>query len=167
MSTGTLPSSAEFRRGILNLTIVVSVVGLVIVLSCLQGLLDFTSEQWMWFVVMVVGYGAVSFWPQMKITERHLAPLSEYLDGCGDDDLAETRLNAFASIIDLPRRNAYLGAFGWLVPNVLIGTVMVIRFDQCGAYEVGVMIAAGIAAGFVAGSVMLYATKKFTQQMRD
>ncbi|MBW2287640.1 MAG: methyl-accepting chemotaxis protein [Deltaproteobacteria bacterium] len=168
MNAGTLPSSSEFRRSILNLTIVISVVGLMIVLSCLQSLLVFTSEQWLWFVVMVVGYAAVSFWPQMRSTNRHLAPLSEYLDDReGDADLAETRRNAFASIIDLPRRNAYLGAFGWLIPNLLIGIVMVIRFEQWGAYEFGIMIAAGIAAGFVAGSVMLYVTKKLTQQLRD
>ena len=168
MNAGTLPTSAEFRRSILNLTIVVSVAGLMIVLSCLQGLLEFTSEQWMWFIVMAAGYGVVSFWPQMKTTERQLAPLSEYLDNRdGDDDLSETRRHAFAAVIDLPRRNVYLGFFGWLVPNVLIGIVMLIRFEQWGAYEIGIMIASGIAAGFVAGSVMLFATKKLTQQTRD
>jgi methyl-accepting chemotaxis protein len=168
MNAGTLPSSTEFKRSILNLTIVVSLAGLLIVLSCLQGLLDFTSEQWTWFVVTVTAYAVISFWPQMKTTDRHLAPLSEYLDKRdGGEDLDETRRQAFASLIDLPRRNAYLGAFGWLIPNLLLGIVMVTRFEQWGAYEFGIMLASGIAAGFVAGSVMLYATKKLTQQVRD
>ena len=30
---------------------------------------------------------------------------------------------------------------------------MTIRFEQWGAYEFGVLVASGIAAGFVAGSV--------------
>ena len=58
MNAGMLPSGAEFRRSILNLTIVVSLAGLLIVISSLEGLLEFTSEQWLWFSVMVVGYGA-------------------------------------------------------------------------------------------------------------
>jgi len=168
MNAVTLPSSTEFKRGSLNLTIIVSVVGLVIVLSCLRSLLDFTSDQWTWFIAMAGVYGVLSFWPQMKTTDRHLAPLSEYLDNRdGDVDLTETRRQAFAAVIDLPRRNAYLGAFGWVVPNLLLGIVMVIRFEQWGVYEFGVMLASGVAAGFVAGSVMLYATKRITQQTRD
>jgi methyl-accepting chemotaxis protein len=168
MNAGTLPSSSEFKRTSLNLTIAVSLIGLAIVFSCLMGLLEFTSEQWTWFVVMVVGWATASFWPQMRTTERHLAPLSEYLDNRdSDEEMSETRRQAFASVIDLPRRNAYLGFFGWVIPNFLIGLVMAIRFPQWGAYEFATLVASGLAAGFVAGSVMLFVTKRFTQQTRD
>ena len=61
---------------------------------------------------MIVGYTVGLLPPQMKITERHLAPLSEYLDEprVGTAISRRRAVNAFAAVIDLPRRNAYLGA---------------------------------------------------------
>jgi methyl-accepting chemotaxis protein len=113
-------------------------------------------------------YTVLTTWPQLKITERNVAPIIAYLDRRdGIDDPGPTSRRAFASIIDLPRRNAYLGMIEWLVPNVVIAVAMSIRFPEWGVYEFLVLMVSGLASGFVAGSVMLYTTKRVLGPLRE
>jgi methyl-accepting chemotaxis protein len=168
MNEGRLPSSAELRRRLVNLSLIVAVVGLAIALACLNGLLTLTSEQWTWFIGMTAAYAAVTAYPSMRMTHRLVAPVSEYLDRRGsEDDLTQLRRDAFASVIDLPRRNAQLCSAGWFIPNVLIGIGMALEFEQWGAYEFFALLLSGAAAGFVAGSVLLYASKRTVRATRD
>jgi methyl-accepting chemotaxis protein len=97
-----------------------------------------------------------------------MAPIARYLDRRDEGgDMESLRRDAFARVIDLPRRASLIGAAGWIVPTLLIGVAMAIRFEQWGLYETLVVIMSGIGAGFVAGSVLLFATKTAAQQVRD
>lgn len=168
MSEGMLPSSSEFRRRIVNLSVLVSAVGLVILLACLNGLLDLTAEQWKWFFGMVAVYGAIISYPNVLATYRMMSPISEYLDcHARGEDNADVRREAFALLVDLPRRNALIGGLSWVVPATVIGTGMAIKFEQWGFGEFAVMLASGIAAGLIAGTVVMYATKMVAQPTRD
>ncbi|MFQ5418148.1 MAG: hypothetical protein ACE5FL_14060, partial [Myxococcota bacterium] len=168
MTAGRLPSGNEFRRRIVNLSMPVSAIGLAIVLSCLYTILDMTSEQWAWFATAVVGYAAVFSYPNMRLQWWAMAPITRYLDRRDEGgDLEPLRRAAFARMIDLPRRAALIGAAGWVVPTLLIGVAMGIRFEQWGLYEILVVVMSGVAAGFVAGSVLLFATKSAARQTRD
>jgi methyl-accepting chemotaxis protein len=168
MNEGTLPSAAEFRRRIVNLAMVVSVACMAIVLACLHGLLDLTTEQWTWFIGMIATYSVVMSYPSLLSMYRLMAPVTEFLDRRGSDaDLTQLHRDAFASVIDLPRRISHLGAAAWFVPNVVIGIGMAFRFEHWGSYEFLVLLLSGGAAGFVSGSVFMYVTKKISQTTRD
>jgi methyl-accepting chemotaxis protein len=168
MNDGRLPSSAELRRRLVNLSLIVAAVGLVIVLACLNGILTLSNAEWTWFLGMIFAYAVVTSYPNMRMTHRLVAPVGQYLDRRGsEDDLTQLRRDAFASVIDLPRRNAHLAAAGWFVPNVVIGIGMTLAFEQWGPYEFFVLLLSGTAAGFVAGSVLLYASKRAVQAARD
>jgi methyl-accepting chemotaxis protein len=168
MNEGMLPSSAEFRWRIVRLSLVVAAAGMAIVLACLYGLLDLTSEQWTWFIGMIGAYTAVMGYPNSRIVYRLMAPVTDYLDHRESDaDLTRLRREAFGAVIDLPRRSAFVGAAGWIVPNIVVGIGMTFKFEQWGTYEFTVLVLSGIAAGFVAGAVLMYMTKSVAQTTRN
>jgi len=157
MNGGMLPSSAEFRWRIIRLSLVVSGVGMAIVLACLYGLIDLTSEQWTWFLGMIGAYAVITGYPNLQLQYRLMAPVTDYLDRRESDaDLTRLRQGAFGTVIDLPRRNALIGAATWILPNIVISIGMTFKFAQWGAYESIVLVLSGLAAGFVAGSVLMY-----------
>jgi methyl-accepting chemotaxis protein len=73
---------------------------------------------------------------------------------------------AFARVVDLPRRAALVGAVGWVVPVVAIAAAMELRWPQWGGFETGVLLASGVAAGFVAGSFMILLVKRRATPVR-
>jgi methyl-accepting chemotaxis protein len=168
MNEGTLPSSAEFRRRLVNLSLVVSGVGLAVVLTCLYGILKLTSEQWAYFFGMIFAYTAITGYPSLRRQYRLMAPVADYLDRRKSDvDPARLHRAAFGAVIDLPRRNALLGAATWILQGIVIGIGMMFLFEQWRAYELSVLVLSGIAAGFVSGSVLMYVTKDITATTRD
>jgi methyl-accepting chemotaxis protein len=168
MNAGTLPSSAGFRWRIVKLTLIVSAVGMAVVLASLYALLDLTSDQWTWFLGMIAAYTAVTGYPNLRAQYRLMAPVTDYLDRRDSDaDLPQLRRGAFGAVMDLPRRNALLGAATWILPNLVIGSAMMFKFSQWGIYEFVVIVLAGIAVGFVSGSVLMFVTKSITRTTRE
>jgi methyl-accepting chemotaxis protein len=168
MNGGNLPSSAEFRARIFRLSLVVSSVGMAIVLALLYGLLDLTSEEWTWFLGMIAVYTAVTAYPNLRVQYRLMARVTDYLDRPESEaDLSQLHQQAFGAVIDLPRRNALLIAATWILPNFVIGIAMMFKFAQWGTYEFVVLVLSGIAAGFVAGSILMYVTKSIAKNTRN
>ncbi len=169
MSAPGLPAGGAFARRVISLSYVFAVPALVIVLGCLVTLLQLTTEQWRFFFAVTGVYGAAISFPMMQMQQRMMRPLRDYLDRrLGGEPSDQERRAAFAALLDLPRRVALLGAGGWLVPVVLISALMALRFPgQWGAFESTVLLLAGMAAGFVAGSFMIFLVKRTCRSVRE
>ena len=168
MSAPQLPSGRAFARRVIILSYVFSVPALVIVMSCISSLLELTSEQWRFFFLTTAVYGASVSFPMMGIQRRMMQALSIYLDARleGGASLDERRA-AFATLVDLPRKVALLNAGGWLVPVLLVSGIMWLRFPRQWAwFESGVLVLAGVAAGFVAASFMIFLVKRSSDRVR-
>lgn len=168
MNLASLPTGGEMRRRLFRLTIAVSAVGLTIVLTCLYTLLDLTAEQWWSLLTMIAVYTVVTTIPNMRYTKRLFDPVAAYLDRrMQGGELDDVKSDAFGTLMDLPRRTGLIGAASWVIPTVLIGIAMAIQFDQWRMNEFLVMLVAGVAAGFVAGSALLFISKMTLQPIRD
>ena len=105
----------------------------------------------------------------MQMQQHMMRPLRDYLDRrrSGEPTHAERRA-AFSALLDLPRRVAFLGAAGWLVPVLLLSALMALRFpNQWGLFQSTVLVLAGTAAGFLAGSFMIFLVKRATRSVRE
>ena len=163
-----IPSGKVFARRVLIQSWVFSVPALATVLACLATLLELTSEQWTWLLSFAAGYMLLVSWPQQQLQKAAMTPIRHYLDTrCESEPTHEERRRAFASAIDLPRKSAWMGAAGWLVPVTLGSVVMTLRFELWGAFETGVLLLAGAAAGFVAASFLLFHVKRVTESVRE
>jgi methyl-accepting chemotaxis protein len=169
VSATSLPSGRVFARQVISLSYLFSLPALAVVLCCLVTLLELTPAQWRFFFFATATYGTVISFPMMHLQQRMMAPLRAYLDRRRSGEPSrEERRAAFAAAVDLPRKVAMLGAGGWLVPVAGISGVMALRFPgQWGLFESFVVILAGVAAGFVAGSFMIFLVKRATLRLRE
>lgn len=173
MSSLVLPSPSDFRRRVISLSYWISMPGLAIVLCFLTSLLQLTSEEWKWFFMCTAIYGAAIAYPMMRYQAHLLAPITIFLsrraaaapDGASDPIETEDR-EAFARVIDLPRRLAIMAAAGWIVPCAAVSIVMAIRFVNFGWFEAGVVALSGVAAGFVGGGFLLFMMKRTVSEVR-
>jgi methyl-accepting chemotaxis protein len=160
-----LPSRQAFRRRIIGLSFAHSTPGLVIVLAYLLAILDLTAEQLRWLVGFTALWATLCTLPMMRWQARAMEPILRYLD---DPERlhAEGRRRAFAALIDLPRRLSWFGAAGWVVPCAVAGPVMALRWSSFGAFGCAVLMMAGVAAGFVAASYLLFLIKRAAEPVR-
>jgi methyl-accepting chemotaxis protein len=162
VSAQFLPSGSGFARRIIGIAFLVSMPALAIVLFCLVALLDLTAEQWSWFFGATLVYAVAATFPMAAYQSRMLAPIAAWLDRRGDaPDERETR-EAFARASDLPRRVLIVNGGGWLVPVVVIGIAMELRWPAWGSFETGVVMLAGAAAAFVGGTFAGLLAKRVT-----
>jgi len=167
MNPEALPNGAALRQRLFRISLAISVVGLTIVLGCLHTLLDLTSAQWWWFMGMIGVYTLVTTYPNLRFTKRLLDPVSVFLDRrAAGGDVSDLRHAAFERVMDLPRRNGWVGGVSWFIPTVVVGVAMAVRFEQWGMEEIAVMLVAGTAAGFVAGSMLMFLTKMALEPIR-
>ncbi len=169
MTGANLAESGAFIRRVISLSYLFAAPALSLVLLSLATLLELTAEQWRFFFLAIGVYGVLVSFPMMHLQRRMMAPLRTYLDSRRRDAAThEQRRAAFAAIVDLPRKVALLGAAGWLVPVAVISGVMAVRFpSQWGLFESTAVMVAGVAAGFVAGSFMIFLVKRTTRDVRE
>jgi methyl-accepting chemotaxis protein len=164
-ASAPLPSGAGFRGRVIGLSFAVSGPALAIVLAALAGLLELSSEQWSWFLGVTLGYAGVAT-PVMAVWQwRMLAPVADWLES-GPAPAPARVAEAFARVVDLPRQIALVGAAGWIVPVTVVAVAMDLRWPQWGGFETGVLLASGVAAGFVTGSFMIFVVKRSTAPVR-
>jgi methyl-accepting chemotaxis protein len=165
--SATLPSGRQFRGRIIALSFAFCLPAVAIVMLSLFTLLELTSAQWNWFAAATATYGIVISPVQGAWQARFMAPIAHYLDRrAAGEATPEDRRAAFASMIDLPRFSAISGSGGWLVPVSLIAAVMSLRWPSWGWFESGVVLTAGLAAGFVSGSYLMYLAKRVAAPVR-
>ncbi len=182
MSAVVLPGPADFQKRVIGLSYWVSIPGLTIVLAFLMSLLRLTSEQWEWFLTITGIYAVCIAYPMMRYQTRVLAPITAFLSRrvhpagamqardesrSGSGPIETEKRLAFAATIDLPRRMALMQAAGWIFPCVFLSSVMAIRFVGFGWVEMSVVALAGVAAGFVAGSFLLFLVKRAAADVRS
>jgi methyl-accepting chemotaxis protein len=181
VSAHVLPSAADFRKRVIGLSYWVSIPGVTIILAFLMSLLRLTQEQWEWFLTSTGIYALCIAYPMMRYQAHVLGPITDYLSLRAAWDVAgraahgasakggsldtETRY-AFSATINLPRRMALMQAAGWIFPCVLLSSIMAIRFVGFGWIEFSVVTLAGVAAGFVAGSFLLFMVKGAATEVR-
>jgi methyl-accepting chemotaxis protein len=163
MTPVALPTAAAFRTRVISLSFVVSGPALAILLAALASMLELTAAQWSWLIALTAVWGAV-LTPLMAAYQwRMLDPVAAWLEG--SREAPRTRA-AFARVMDLPRRAALVGSAGWLAPVVGAALVMELRWPEWSGFQSGVLIAAGVAAGFVAGSFMIFVVKRSVAPVR-
>ena len=67
----------------------------------------------------------------------------------------------------MPRRLSQFVALGWVAPTTFLALAMAVRWDDFGAFQTAVLVLSGVAAGFVAGSYVVFLIKKVVQPVRE
>jgi methyl-accepting chemotaxis protein len=166
---GALPSGAQFYWGVVSLHSWMSIPALAIVIGCLAALLRLTSEQWTSFTLLVLVYAALVIPITLRVQRLIMSPIVRWLDGCqqAEEVGAERTREAFAAMMALPLRAGALGALSWVAPVVLISIGMPLLHRSWGWRESLVMLVAGLAAGFMVGSLVGYRIKERSAQVRE
>ena len=82
-----------------------------------------------------------------------MRPILSWLDGTGPP------APAFSATLDLGLRAGVVGGVSWLIPVALVSGIMDVQFVTWGGYENAVLMLAGVAAGFVVGSLLGFLMK--------
>ncbi len=156
-----LPTGAQFYRSAVILNSWMSVPALAIVISCLAALLRLTSEQWGWFARITVIYAIVAVPITMRFQYWLTRDVMRWLD-----DRRDSR-DAFRAVMVWPLRAGVVGAVSWVLPVVLVSIGMRLRYPSWGWMETCAMLIAGVAAGFVVGSLIGYRVKDLARPVRE
>ena len=156
-----LPGGRRFFRGIVLLNSWLSLPAVAIVLGCLFALLRLTSEQWLMFTKLTFAYMVPAVPITMRLQRGLMAPVMRWLDDRQDAP------SAFTALMALPFRAGILGAFSWVVPVTLVSLGMAWWYPIWGVLESLVLVVAGVAAGFVVGSLLGYLIKDRTLPVRE
>jgi methyl-accepting chemotaxis protein len=163
-----LVSPTVFNRRVIALSFWVSLPGVAIVIGFLHTFLRLTADEWSWFFALTAGYGALVTFPMAGMQSRILRPIGVYLKQRAEAEASEDeRRAAFSAIMALPMKLALVGGVGWIVPCLLVSILMKFRFDQFGWYDAATLVLAGVAAGFTAGSFMLFMVKREIEEVRS
>ena len=150
------------------LTVLMPLPALAVLLACLFTLLELTREQWQWFIGAVGLYTLVFTGPIMVFQRRSVAPVVAWLDRRDERDLEEeATLAAFAASMSFPIRSAVLGILNWLIPTWLICAAMELRWERWSFFDSAVVQFSGLAAGFLAGSFLLFLCKVMIAPVRN
>jgi hypothetical protein len=160
MTRSALPTGRGLLWRMHALTVLSPLPALGVLLACLFTLLELTREQWLWFVGAVGIYTAVFSGPIMAYQRRSVTPIVAWLDGRDGRGLPEQAVRAaFAASMHFPLRSAVIGVLNWLLPTCLICAAMELRWERWSSFDSAVVLFAGLAAGFVAGSFLFFLCK--------
>jgi len=154
----SLVDGKGFVMRAVRLNTMLSLPALAIVLGCAAALLDLPAELWkgLWagIAIYTVLGSPVNFWLQ----RRTMAPIAEWLDA--DAPGGELAQRAFAAMILFPQRMAIGAALAWITPTALISMGMELYFpERWTAWDAGVLVVGGAAAGFSVGVLTGYLVK--------
>ncbi|TMA35436.1 MAG: hypothetical protein E6J87_03710, partial [Deltaproteobacteria bacterium] len=158
MNGDSLVDGKGFVMRAVRLNTMLSLPALAIVLGCAAALLDLPAELWkgLWagIAIYTVLGSPVNFWLQ----RRTMAPIAEWLDA--DAPGGELAQRAFAAMILFPQRMAIGAALAWITPTALISMGMELYFpERWTAWDAGVLVVGGAAAGFSVGVLTGYLVK--------
>jgi methyl-accepting chemotaxis protein len=168
MTQFALPTGRSLLWRMHALTVLTPLPALAVLLACLFTLLELTREQWQWFVGAVGLYTLVFTGPIMAFQRRSVAPIVAWLERRDESRLEEEAVSgAFAASMSFPIRSAIIGVFNWLVPTWLICAAMELRWERWSFFDSAVVQFAGLAAGFLAGSFLLFLCKLMIAPVRN
>jgi methyl-accepting chemotaxis protein len=168
MSEVVLPAGSRFNRRVFVLVGLVALPGLAIMIPCLFALLELTTEQWHWLLGAIVVYTVVFTPPIVAYQHSLQRPICTWLDRRRDGYLdAEPVQAAFAATMRFPFRSGLVATLNWILPVIVVGLAMELRWERWGLFELAVLQVAGLAAGFVAGSFVVFLGKRLVEPIRD
>ena len=168
MSAGAIPTGRGLVWRMHALTVLMPLPALGILLTCLFTLLELTREQWLWFVGAVAVYTAVFTGPIMVYQRRTVTPIAAWLDRREERGLPESVVHtAFAASMRFPFRSGVIGMLNWLLPTWLVCAAMELRWQRWGLFDTAVVQFAGLAAGFLAGSFLVFLCKHMIAPVRN
>ena len=168
MTHSALPTGRGLMWRMHALTCLIPLPALCVVLACLFTLLELTHEQWLWFIAAVVLYTAVFTGPIMWYQRRSVAAIVEWLDRRDEPNLAQQTLQAaFAASMRFPLRGAVIGLLNWMLPTWIICVAMELRWERWDGFDSAVVLFSGVAAGFLAGSLLILLGKSMIAPMRN
>ena len=167
-----MPSALPTGRGLMlrmhTLTVLIPLPALGVLLACLFTLLELTREQWLWFVGAVAIYTAIFTGPIMAYQRRSVTAIVAWLDRREEHGLPEEMVHAaFAASMRFPFRSAVIGVLNWMVPTWLICAAMELRWERWSFFDTAVVQFAGLAAGFLAGSFLVFLCKHLIAPIRN
>ncbi len=173
MSSNQLPRGAEFRRRAIGQVGAFAIPAVAIVFVGWIGILDLGEAEWKWLLGLVsfggVAGGAVAWLWLCRI----LAPVCAHLDGWreGPTQREPTRKNpprlAFAAVLDLPRRSAWVGSTAWMASTPAIALAMRVRFAEWSAFDAAVVTLSGVGVGFLVGCFIYLGVRRVAQPVRE
>lgn len=173
MSSNRLPWGAEFRRRVIGRVGAFAFPPVAIVWVGWIGILDLGEVEWKWLLGLMalgaVAGGAVAWLWLCRI----LAPVCAHLDRrCeGPTQREPTRENpprsAFATVLDLPRKSAWVGSTAWMASTPAIALAMRVRFAAWSAFDAAVVTLSGVGVGFVVGCFVYLGIRRVVQPVRE
>lgn len=173
MSSNRLPWGAEFRRRVIGRVGAFAFPPVAIVWVGWIGILDLGEAEWKWLLGLMalgaVAGGAVAWLWLCRI----LAPVCAHLDRrCeGPTQREPTRENpprsAFATVLDLPRKSAWVGSTAWMASTPAIALAMRVRFAAWSAFDAAVVTLSGVGVGFVVGCFVYLGIRRVVQPVRE
>jgi methyl-accepting chemotaxis protein len=148
-----IPSRDAFFNRLIGLHSWMSVPALAIVLGCVHVFLQLTADQWKVLGGVTLVYGIIAFPVTRAIQRRMMQPILVWLDGTG------AAPPAFEATMSLGLRAGVIGGVSWVIPVVIVSGVMDVAFATWGWHESAVLLLAGIASGFVVGSLLGFLVK--------
>ncbi len=158
MNRETLIDGKTFVMRAVRLNTALSLPALAIVLGFSAALLDLPSGLWKGLGTGIAIYTVLASPVNFLLQRRTMTPIAEWLDADAPD--AEATRRAFAAMIALPLRMAIGAALAWITPTVLISMGMQLCYpDLWTAWDTGVLVVGGLAAGFSVGVLTGFAVK--------
>jgi methyl-accepting chemotaxis protein len=168
MTQTALPTSRGLLWQMHACTVLTPLPGLGILLACLFTLLELTREEWWYFMSAVAIYTVVFSGPIMAFQRRSVTPIVAWLERRQERDLPEATVRAaFAASMRFPFRAAVIGVANWVLPTVLICSIMEWRWERWSLIDSAVVQFSGIAAGFLSGSILVFVCKRMIAPLRN
>jgi methyl-accepting chemotaxis protein len=135
--------------------------------ASLFGLLDLSSEAWVWLCSLAGGCAIVAASVATKRQLSFIDPIATFLDRFPKDRSTEEDCRAgFAAVSDLPRSLALVSMVSWMAVGAVATASMALRFKSFGLTEGAVVMTAGLIAGFVSGGILFCTVKREAEDVR-
>ena len=145
-----------------------AMLALFVVCGVLESLLELTREQWADLSVAVLVYMLPATFFQQWLQRRTMGSVPEYCDARHGGTVTPALCReAFAAVIDLPRRGAIVAIGGWLIPVFVMSLYMDFRWEYFGLTQYLSVWLAGSMAGVVASMVTMYQLKRLLAPIRQ
>lgn len=161
------PDGRTFVRTILVRTNLFVLASILIISLYLRGLLSLRAEQW-WGFAGMVGAALVFVFPAMVATHwRVFRQIQVGLDGLGAGRLSPAELRAgFRAVANFPAYWFLWGKVWWGLGGLAVGLGMLLRYDDFGALQLAILVAATLSAAFVTDTAYFFVIKREIEPVR-
>jgi hypothetical protein len=155
-----IPSPGAFQRGLVGVQAAVGFASAAVVVVYLMALLRLTPEQWRLFAWIIAGYAVAGTVFSELVSGRARRPIVDWLSAHSrGEPTAGLARDAFAALIDFPRRAFLLAFANYVAAGLIIGGGMKLGFSDLPAVSVMVIVAAATTAGLAMNALFFFVVK--------